>query len=171
MMWKWNTRAMFEMSISEELYPVVKIYPNSSLQLIGEGELRKKLEVKINDLGLRSKIKLLGRRNDVPVILKNSDFFVFPSYYEGLGGALVEAFAAKLPCVCSSIPVLKEVVGKEDGSLFAAPGDHEKLGDQIVALYENEKLRTKLSSVSYRRFHEKFIKSLYFLHENARVSS
>ena len=62
-------------------------YPDSKLLLVGEGPLRKELETKIIKLNLKDKVKLLGQRNDVPELLADSNYFIFPSYYEGLPGA------------------------------------------------------------------------------------
>ena len=44
---------------------------------------------------------LLGMRNDIPELLQAMDVYLFPSVYEGLPVALVEAQAAGLPCVIS----------------------------------------------------------------------
>lgn len=109
------------------------------------------LENKMND-----QVKIEGFVSDVARRLVDSQAFVFPSFYEGLGGALIEAFAAKLPCVCSDISVLKEVVGKEEGALFSPPGDYKELAENILKLYRNEELRNKLSAYSYSRFQEAF---------------
>lgn len=46
-------------------------------------------------------IRLLGVRKDIPNLMKLMDVFVFPSKYEGLGIAIVEAQAAGLRCVVS----------------------------------------------------------------------
>src|SRR5690606_20773251 len=83
-----------------------------NLEIIGrEGEYSDRLKKYITENHLEERIIVPGFVTDVEKRLAKAHIFVFPSYYEGLGGALVEAFAAKLPCVCSSIPVLKEVVG------------------------------------------------------------
>ena len=50
-------------------------------------------------LGLREQVFLLGRRDDVKVLLRASDVFVFSSYYEGLPGAVIEAMSAGKPVV------------------------------------------------------------------------
>ena len=53
----------------------------------------------------------LGPRADIPRLLLAMDAFLFPSLFEGLGLALVEAQAAGLPCLISdSIPLEADVV-------------------------------------------------------------
>ena len=114
------------------------------------------LENFIEENRISGQVEMAGFVNDVDKRLAAAHAFVFPSYYEGLGGALIEAFSAKLPCACSDIPVLKEVVGDQNGALFSAPGDYEKLGENILQLYKNHRLREKLSRHSFQRFQEAF---------------
>jgi len=44
------------------------------------------------------------------VLLHISDLFVFPSHYEGLPGALVEAMFAGRPVLVSDVPVHREIL-------------------------------------------------------------
>ncbi|MDT0649635.1 glycosyltransferase family 4 protein [Autumnicola edwardsiae] len=105
---------------------------------------------------LENQVNFPGFVDDVEKRLATAHAFVFPSYYEGLGGALIEAFSARLPCACSNIPVLKEVVGDEKGALFSAPGDFEALAENILKLYKDKKLREELGQYSYQRFQQSF---------------
>ena len=126
-------------------------------QLLGRpGHYTKKINDFIAENDLEDQVDIPGFVKNVEERLVKADVFVFPSYYEGLGGALIEAFAAKLPCICSNIPVLKEVVGSEKGALFCNPGDYQKLGDNIYQLYKDENLRKELSEYSYANFEKKY---------------
>jgi glycosyltransferase EpsF len=69
--------------------------------LIGDGVLKNDIELKVKKMGLENKIFFLGLRDDIPELLSCMDLFVFPSIYEGLGLALLEAQAAGLPCLVS----------------------------------------------------------------------
>lgn len=84
---------------------VCNMEPNAYLLLVGDGELRPKIEEKIRAMGLSDRVILTGVRGDVPELMQAMDVFVFPSLYEGLPVTLVEAQAAGLPCFISdSIP-------------------------------------------------------------------
>ena len=83
-------------------YDYQKQNSNSVLFLISDGPDRRKLENKVEALGIQDKVKFLGFRNDIPELLMSMDCFVFPSIHEGFPLTLVEAQAAKLPCVVSS---------------------------------------------------------------------
>lgn len=82
--------------------------PNSVLLLIGDGELQKEILEKVQYYCLSDSVKFLGIRDDVNKLLQAMDVFVFPSLYEGLGIALVEAQAAGLYCFASQEMVPKE---------------------------------------------------------------
>lgn len=68
--------------------------------IIGEGPLFNALNNKKEDLGLDN-VWLLGKRDDVADWLCASDFFLFPSVYEGLGIVAIEAQAAGLKVIAS----------------------------------------------------------------------
>lgn len=81
---------------------ILKKEPKAFLLLVGAGEGKEAVESLISEKGLDSKVMILSSRTDIPEILNTMDVFVFPSLYEGLGIALVEAQAAGLRCVVSN---------------------------------------------------------------------
>jgi glycosyltransferase involved in cell wall biosynthesis len=74
---------------------------NVFLLLVGDGPLRSEIEKKATSLGLRERVIFAGSRKDVPEMMSAMDAFIFPSWSEGLGLAMIEAQAAGLPCVCA----------------------------------------------------------------------
>ncbi len=75
--------------------------PDSKLLMVGDGELRGELEDQIERGGLKQDVLLLGWKTNVESYLQAMDIFLFPSHFEGLGIAAVEAEASGLPCVVS----------------------------------------------------------------------
>ncbi|MBQ8741137.1 MAG: glycosyltransferase [Clostridia bacterium] len=92
----------------EIFYELSKIRGDVDLVWCGKGELESVVKKQINDFKLDNRVHLLGTRNDIPEILCCSDVFLLPSRFEGLGIVLVEAQAAKLPCIMSDV-IPKEV--------------------------------------------------------------
>jgi glycosyltransferase involved in cell wall biosynthesis len=80
---------------------VQKQNENAVLLLVGDGELKPQIEEQINYLGLKEKVRLTGVVSNANDYLQAMDVFVFPSIYEGLGIAAIEAQAAGLPCIVS----------------------------------------------------------------------
>lgn len=75
--------------------------PDSRLLLVGEGEERLVLQQKVKQLGLEPFVLFCGVSSQVEKLLWAMDVFVFPSRFEGLGIAAIEAQAAGLPVLCS----------------------------------------------------------------------
>lgn len=75
---------------------------SAHLVLVGSGNWDR-VRSKAERLGLGNSITFTGPRNDVHRLLQIGDVFVFPSIYEGLPGAVMEAQAAGLPCIISDI--------------------------------------------------------------------
>ncbi|MDF7665585.1 glycosyltransferase family 1 protein [Bifidobacterium sp. ESL0745] len=80
-----------------------KHHPNTSLLLVGDGDLHKELETKVKKLGLSNAVRFTGIVSDSWDFLQAMDVFVMPSLHEGLPLALVEAQASGLPCVVSDV--------------------------------------------------------------------
>ncbi len=80
----------------------------SVLFLIGQGPNEKLIKDKVEKLGLIDCVIFAGYRNNVYDYLNLMDCFVFPSKFEGLGIALLEAQANGLPCITSAGRVPKE---------------------------------------------------------------
>ncbi|MGK4094515.1 glycosyltransferase [Pediococcus pentosaceus] len=80
-------------SIFNEIH---KINSNSFLLMIGEGNTQKEIKHQVEELRLQSNVKLLGLKKNVSEYLSAMDVFIFPSYFEGFGFALVEAQATGL---------------------------------------------------------------------------
>lgn len=88
----------FLLQIFSKLY---QCRSDAVLLLVGEGALRERLAEQASEMGFRDQVIFLGDRNDVPQLLQAMDVFFFPSLYEGLGIAAVEAQAAGLPTIVS----------------------------------------------------------------------
>ena len=84
--------------------------PRAFLLLVGDGDLKQKVEERAAELGLTDSMKILSNRTDVPELMRAMDRFVFPSMYEGLGIALIEAQLTALPCVISTTVPARAII-------------------------------------------------------------
>jgi glycosyltransferase involved in cell wall biosynthesis len=89
----------------------------------GEGPAREALTDGLRQAGIAERVRLLGRRDDVPRLLAGCDLFVFPSRYEGFPLALLEAQLARLPVIASDAGSLPEVVRDHREGRLARPGE------------------------------------------------
>lgn len=88
----------YAISVFNELHSIM---PSSQLWLIGDGPDREVIKDKISELHLDDSVKLLGLIRDTSSYYQAFDAFIFPSRFEGLPIALIEAEAAGLPCAVS----------------------------------------------------------------------
>lgn len=81
---------------------ILKINRNAILLLIGGGDRQDIVKEKVDEFGINDKVFFLGVRDDVCELMQVMDIFIFPSLYEGLGIAAIEAQAAGLPVLKSN---------------------------------------------------------------------
>ncbi len=92
---------------------VCRINENAILLLAGNGPLEHELSVMAENMGIRERVRFLGKRTDVNDLYQAMDLFVFPSHFEGLGIVLMEAQACGLKCIASkNVPSEVNVTGE-----------------------------------------------------------
>ena len=127
--------------------------PGAQLLLVGEGPLRPQIERACTDLGIRDRTMFAGSRTDVPEVLKAAiDVFVFPSRYEGLGLAVVEAQAAGVPCVIADhvpaeVEVLPELIHRH--SLADPPSAWAATVNRVRHLHGGRAAAGRASTTAY----------------------
>lgn len=115
--------------------------PQYKLLLIGDGEDRQKLENKAKSLGIIDQVIFLGSRTDVAELLQAIDVFVFPSLFEGIPMALIEAQAVGLPIVASDR--INKDIQINDNITFCPLEESNKYW--IDAIYKSELSHMKLA--------------------------
>ena len=123
--------------------------PGAHLALIGDGVLRSPLERQAEQLGVRDRIHFLGRRADVPEVLKACDVYIQPSRWEGFGIAVVEAMAAGVPVVCSDVPGMRDVTA--EAALICPPGDVEAFALAVRRLLKDPDERKRRADAGKAR--------------------
>jgi glycosyltransferase involved in cell wall biosynthesis len=108
--------------------------PNARLIIIGDGPEHEGVLQDIGSRGLREQVTLLGRRDDVPAVLRGFDLFAFSSRREGLPRAVVEAVAAGLPVVSTAVGGVAEVLRLAPFSRLVDVGDAKGMAEALVEL-------------------------------------
>lgn len=95
-----NKNQLFLLDVFEKM---LEKYPGAVLLLGGtDGGMLEKVKARVEARGLEANVRFIGRRNDVPSCLQLIDVYLFPSVYEGLGIAFLEAQAAGCLCIAST---------------------------------------------------------------------
>jgi glycosyltransferase involved in cell wall biosynthesis len=131
------------------LRAVARLRAPAHLILVGDGGSRPATEAMAATLGISERVHFLGRRSDVPALLKMSDVYAHSSNWEGFGIAAVEAMAAGIPVVATNVPGLSQVIGSA-GLLFPS-GDDAALAQQLDSLLGSPELRQRFAAAGTAR--------------------
>ena len=129
---------------------VIKFKPNAHLLLVGKGENQKKIEEKIEKLGLKNKVTLLIDRSDVAELYQAMDIFVMPSLFEGLPVVGIEAQASGMPCLVSN-RISKELLITSNIKMINLDKNKEEWAKEIMntSITRNGNARQELIDAGY----------------------
>ena len=119
--------------------------------IAGEGSLRSELERRAEELGLSTRTRFLGRVETSRDLLWALDIFVFPSLWEGLGVAALEAAASGVATVASNAGGIAEVVRHGESGVLVSPADARALRDAITRLAACASERKALGEAARKR--------------------
>ncbi|CAN0605851.1 unnamed protein product, partial [Ectocarpus sp. 12 AP-2014] len=118
---------------------------NWQLHLVGEGPKRKEYTNLINQLGMKDKILLTGRNNEISRYYLRSKIFVFPSRFEGFPNALTEAMYMGLPSISTDCPTGPSELIKDGMNGFLTPlNDINLFSEKIKELIDNTEMRDQM---------------------------
>jgi glycosyltransferase involved in cell wall biosynthesis len=116
------------------------------------GSATDQLHRAVADLGLDERVRFIGHHEHVPDLLCAADVFAFPSIYEGLGGALLEAMALDIPIVASDIPAIREILDDGECGLLVAPGDVPALARAVDRTLDDDRATEQRVTAARARF-------------------
>ena len=113
---------------------VAGVRPDWHLALVGDGPEREALRSRAEaDPTLDGRVHWLGRRDDVPALLRSADLLVLPSLWEGMPNVVLEAMAARLAVVGTAVEGTEELIIPGRTGWLVPPADS---GALAVALLE-----------------------------------
>jgi glycosyltransferase involved in cell wall biosynthesis len=152
--------------VAEEL---LKLEPSVVFLLVGDGPLRPEIEGEINRRGLSEHFVMAGLRSNVPEILKGAmDTFLFPSEYEGLPIALMEAELAGLPCLASDVIAPEADLVPGMVSRLPVSASPQKWAEPLYNILESDDIWRVPDDVRRRHSIESSVSRLAALYESGR---
>lgn len=118
--------------------------------LAGEGHDAARLQRLAKQLGVADSVRWLGFQDDVRPVLWAADVFVHPSRREGLSCAILEAMAAGLPVIATSVGGIPELVRHGETGLLVPPDAPTHLADALRRLRAEKALRQRLGTNAQR---------------------
>jgi glycosyltransferase involved in cell wall biosynthesis len=115
-------------------------------QVIGDGPLLAQLKARAAAVG----VELLGRRDDVPQLLRNSDVMAFTSVpeSEGMPGVYIEAGLSGVPVVTTEVPGARSVIMDGRSGYVVGIDDMASLVNRTADLLTNAELRSQMGAMA-----------------------
>jgi glycosyltransferase involved in cell wall biosynthesis len=105
---------------------------------------------------LRQHIEFLGWIDDLKPVLAGWDVFVMPSLEEGFPVAALDAMAAGLPVLATSVGGVPELIQDGKTGCLVPPGDSDALAAGLRLLLANPELRLDMGTAGYRHVRDHF---------------
>lgn len=102
-------------------------HPEARWLFVGDGPMREAIESRAAQLGLADRVRLTGRRTDVPRLLQACDAFILPSLFEGMPNAVLEAMATGLPVIGTAVSGTEELIEEGRTGWLIEPGSSDAL--------------------------------------------
>lgn len=120
----------------------LKVHPDATLTVVGDGTERPALEAQAARLGLGEAVIFAGYRTQEQVAehLAQSDMLVLPSFAEGVPVVLMEAMASRIPTIASRVAGVPELVRDGETGFVTPPGDLDTLSDRLIRLMSDPDL-------------------------------
>ena len=135
---------------------------NIKFFVVGDGPLMEDVNKKIKDLGLGSKVVVVGFRNDANKFFVLSDIFVTLSPVENLWArTIIESILAKTPCILTNAGETNKFFEHKKNAMLVKAGDGREVADSIINLILDKDLCLKITKNAY-----KMIQDLGFSKEN-----
>jgi glycosyltransferase involved in cell wall biosynthesis len=136
---------------------VIAQRPEWHLALVGDGPSRPWLLEQLADHPrLREKTHWLGRRDDVPGLLKTADVLVLASLWEGMPNVVLEAMAARLPVIGTAVEGTEDLVLPGRTGWLVPPRDPEALTRALIEAVDSPELCRQYGEEGRRRVEQEF---------------
>jgi len=139
------------------IYLLKKKFPNLKCIVVGDGPLRKEVFNRAKSMGLFDAIDLVGFQKNVMQYLRKFDIFLMTSWSEGLPVATIEAMAAGLPVVATSVGGMPELVIHGETGYLGPPNNPEVIADFVSDLLQNKILREEFGKSGRERVKKNFV--------------
>ncbi|MFA5841358.1 MAG: glycosyltransferase [Candidatus Paceibacterota bacterium] len=129
---------------------------NISYTIFGEGEEKKRLEKLVSRHNLSKVVKLAGFVDEASRLLKAFDIFLLPSITEALSISILEAGAAGMPVVATSVGGVPEIIEDMKTGILVRPRQPKELAMAILFMSENPERASEFGENLSRKIADRF---------------
>jgi glycosyltransferase involved in cell wall biosynthesis len=133
---------------------IYRVQPSVYFVIVGDGSLRKEVEVALRQEGIFERTILTGLRRDVPELMATFDVFVLTSLWEGLPRVLPQAMATGLPIVCTQADGSAEAVTEGINGYLVERGNTSGMAARVISLLKDDDMRNRFGEAGRQRVPE-----------------
>ena len=148
------------LTIIDALSKIKNLPANLYYVICGQGDYHDKLIHEAESKGLKDRLVLAGFRRDIYEIMQIADYFVFPSFHEGLPVSVMEAMATGLPIVGSRIRGTTDLIKDGEGGYLYAPTDVAGFAEGLSKLFSDDNFCKQMGEINRRNVLKCDIKSV-----------
>ncbi len=126
------------------------------LDLAGDGPDQASVEALAADLGLACRVRLLGHRDEIADLLRQSEILALISRWEGLPYSVLEAMSAGLPVIASAVGGVPEALIDGETGILVPRDDVAALRGALASLISDPERRRRLGTAARRRYERAF---------------
>jgi glycosyltransferase involved in cell wall biosynthesis len=130
--------------------------PDVHLWIAGEGELGAALKAQARDLGLLTRVRFLGWRDDVAALLATADMLLCPSRHEPLGNVVIEAWAHRCPVIAAASDGPRGLIAPDRDGLLVPVDDAAALAAAIRRVAADRELAAALAAAGRASYESRF---------------
>jgi glycosyltransferase involved in cell wall biosynthesis len=130
--------------------------PEVQFVMIGDGPLYSTVLQRVQDLGLESRIKLVGPCDKAFRLIPAADIVTLTSLWEGAPYSLLEAMAWQKPVVTTAVNGCPEIVEDHQSGLLVPPSHPESWAQAVMEVLDNPMMAEAFGHAGRQRVEEKF---------------
>ncbi|MBU2109663.1 glycosyltransferase family 4 protein [Patescibacteria group bacterium] len=141
-----TSRLVKKNAIDDAIKALQYLPGNIKFLILGTGPLESKLKLQTTNYKLQTRTKFLGYidHSEIPKYLAIADIFIRPSLSEGMGNSFIEAMAAGIPVIATSVGGIPDFLKDGETGLFCEVHNPQSISEKVKILLENQELRNKI---------------------------
>lgn len=163
-----TSRLVFKNAVDDGIKSLRYLQPNIKFLILGEGPDGKKLKKLAKEFKVACSPELWRRREnrvlflgeisheEMPKYLQISDIFLRPSLSEGFGSSFLEAMAAGIPVIATSVGGIPDFLTDRVTGLFCEMRNPKSIAEKVMELLQDVALRNSIIGNAKRMVEEKY---------------
>lgn len=153
-----TSRLVIKNGIGDVIKALKFLPENIKFVIMGDGELKKKLENLAKDLDVSERVIFKGfvSHEKLPKFLKACDIFIRPSLSEGMGNSFLEAMTVGLPVITTPVGGIPDFLKDKETGLFCKVNDPESIAEKVMEYVNNPDLTNRIVETAKKMVLEKY---------------